>query len=159
MADRSRAPLDRPLRPRLEHPWRLLRLALLAVSVLLSVVVFAARWRTFLAWLPVARFAVADTSMQPTLRPGDRVLVLRWARPRPGDVVVLRDPEQPKTAVFLAKRAAGRAAGDGLVVAGDNPNVSRDSRHFGPVPRHLVLGCVIWRYLPADRRGRIGRGR
>jgi len=103
-------------------------------------------------WLPIARFVVADTSMQPALSPGDRVLVNRWARPRPGDIAVVRDPEYSRR--FLVKRVADRTPA-GLVVSGDNPNVSRDSRLFGPVAHHLVLGKVVWRYLPAERRGRI----
>lgn len=46
-----------------------------------------------------ARVAVAGGSMEPTLRPGDRVLVSRLAyrlrRPAPGEVVLLRDPVRP----------------------------------------------------------------
>jgi type IV secretory pathway protease TraF len=72
---------------------------------------------------------------------------------RPGDVIVLRDPQYRSQ--FLAKRVAQRLAGGELVVAGDNPNVSRDSREFGPVPPALVVGRVVWRYLPGNRRGRI----
>jgi signal peptidase I len=41
--------------------------------------------------------------MQPALQPGDRLLVNRWSQPRPGDIVVLRDPEAPRSR-FLAKR-------------------------------------------------------
>lgn len=93
--------------------------------------------------------------MQPALRPGDRVLVVRWpwARPRPGDLVVVRDPEQRST--FLAKRLAQRLARGELVVLGDNPNVSRDSRAFGAVPRELLVGRIVWRYLPPERRSRV----
>src|SRR5687768_13941341 len=80
---------------------------------------------------PLTHFVIADTSMQPALRPGDRVFVWRPARPKPGDVVVVRDPEARST--FLIKRVTA-ASDAGLTVAGDNPNVSRDSRHFGPVP-------------------------
>jgi nickel-type superoxide dismutase maturation protease len=108
-----------------------------------------------LARLPVANFIVADTSMQPALRPGDRVLVSRWSRPRPGDVVVLRDPEQ--SSVLLAKRIAQRTADGHYEVRGDNPNVSRDSRTFGTVAHRLVIGKVVFRYLPAERRGPIER--
>jgi nickel-type superoxide dismutase maturation protease len=104
-------------------------------------------------WLPVATFRIQDTSMQPALQPGDRVLVATWARPRPGDVVVLRDPQ--RRGLFLAKRVAQRLPDGALVVAGDNPNVSRDSREFGPVPPALVVGRVVFRYLPAGRRGRV----
>jgi nickel-type superoxide dismutase maturation protease len=107
--------------------------------------------RCLLARLPVARFVVADSSMQPALRPGDRVLVSRWSRPRPGHIVMLRDPEHPSQT--LAKRLAARTADGMYMVRGDNPNVSRDSRTFGPVPRRLIIGVVFWRYLPAERRG------
>jgi nickel-type superoxide dismutase maturation protease len=89
--------------------------------------------------------------MQPALHPGDRVLVARWLPVRPGDIVVLRDPEWRST--FLVKRVNARAAGDRLSLRGDNPNVSRDTRHFGPVSRRLIEGRVVYRYLPASRRG------
>src|SRR5579859_796816 len=93
--------------------------------------------------LPLRRFRVADTSMQPALRPGSGVLVATWARPRVGDIVVLRDPEF--TSTFTIKRIA--AVRDGAYeVRGENVNVSRDSRHFGPVPRSLIVGRVIYRY-------------
>ena len=99
------------------------------------------------------RFHVADTSMQPTLWPGDRLLIAQWLRPRSGDLVVFRDPEARST--FLVKRVASAAHNGSLEVRGDNPNVSRDSRHFGPVPPTLVIGRAIFRYLPAVRRGRL----
>jgi nickel-type superoxide dismutase maturation protease len=104
-----------------------------------------------LDWPPLKRFIVQDTSMRPALEPGDRLFVASWLRPRPGDVVVVRDPEQP--AIFLVKRIAIREPNGDLVLHADNPNVSRDSRHFGPVPRRLLVGRVIYRYLPGERRG------
>jgi nickel-type superoxide dismutase maturation protease len=93
--------------------------------------------------LPLRRFRITDTSMQPTLRPGDRVIVATWLRVRVGDVVVLRDPERYTT--YSAKRVAALTRG-GLDLRGDNVNVSRDSRHFGSVPRQLVIGRVVFRY-------------
>jgi nickel-type superoxide dismutase maturation protease len=93
------------------------------------------------------RFVVADTSMQPALRPGDRVLVVRWLRPRPRDLVVLRDPDGQST--LLLKRVDHFTVDGRVDVRGDNPYVSRDSRHFGPVPRRLILGRVVYRYLRA----------
>jgi nickel-type superoxide dismutase maturation protease len=93
--------------------------------------------------------------MQPALRPGDRVLVSRWSRPRPGDVVVVRDPEH--SSELLVKRVAARTSAGHYVVRGDNPNVSRDSRTFGTVGHGLVIGRVVFRYMPAERRGRIDR--
>ena len=82
-----------------------------------------------------------------------RLLVGRWLRPRAGDLVVLRDPEQPS--VFIVKRVASVEPNGDLVVRGDNPNVSRDSRHFGRVARRLVVGRAFYRYLPGARRGRL----
>ena len=103
--------------------------------------------------LPLQRFRVEDTSMRPVVQPGDRLLVGRWLRPRRGSLVVVRDPEYPST--FLFKRVARVEPNGDLLVQGDNPNVSRDSRHFGPVTRQLVIGRAFFRYLPATRRGRL----
>ncbi len=61
----------------------------------------------------VRHVVVADESMAPTLRPGDRLLVDRRAyrdeAPRVGDVVVLADPEQPGR--WLVKRVAAVGPG------------------------------------------------
>jgi signal peptidase I len=117
---------------------------------------------------PLARFVVRDLSMQPVLCPGDRVLVWQWASwlggIRRGDVVVLRDPQLPD--LHLVKRVGARpgeshaqlADGDGFVVLGDDASRSRDSRAFGRVPPRAILGRVVWRYLPGQRRGRVGPG-
>jgi nickel-type superoxide dismutase maturation protease len=92
--------------------------------------------------------------MQPTLEPGDRLMVVAsWARPRPGDVVVLREPDRQLT--YAVKRVAGVDPNGDVVVHADNPNVSRDSREFGPVPGRLIVGKVVYRYLPAARRVRL----
>jgi nickel-type superoxide dismutase maturation protease len=96
------------------------------------------RWR-----LPLRRFTVADTSMQPSLYPGDRLLVSTWSRPQVGDIAVLVHPAQRHT--LLVKRVAERTA-TGVLVRGDNPNVSDDSRQFGAVPAALVIGKVVFRY-------------
>jgi nickel-type superoxide dismutase maturation protease len=101
----------------------------------------------------ISRFVVRDTSMQPALLPGDRLIVVRWLTPRVGDIVVFRDPQRATD--FTIKRVARRFAGGDLYVLGDNPNVSRDSRIFGAVPRALVIGRVFYRYLPSTRRGRV----
>jgi nickel-type superoxide dismutase maturation protease len=103
--------------------------------------------------LPLWRVVVADTSMQPALRPGDRLLAFRWLRIRPGHVIVFRDPEARRSLVI--KRVIDVHDDGSVDVRGDNPNVSRDSRHFGAVPRGLILGRAVYRYLPAERRGRL----
>jgi nickel-type superoxide dismutase maturation protease len=89
--------------------------------------------------------------MQPALRPGDRLLVGQWLRVRAGDIVLVRDPQDRSS--FGVKRVSSVQANGDVVVLGDNPNVSRDSRHFGPVARRSIVGKVIYRYLPAERRG------
>ena len=103
--------------------------------------------------LPLRRFVVADTSMRPTLEPGDRLFVLQWLRPRVGELLVLQEPDAQLT--FAVKRVAQLEPDGDVIVHADNPNVSRDSREFGPVPRRLIVGRVIFRYLPAKTRGRL----
>jgi mitochondrial inner membrane protease subunit 1 len=104
---------------------------------------------------PLRRFRVEDTSMQPTLQPGDRLLVLTWLAPRQGDVVVLREPDAHLS--FAVKRVESTTPAGEVLVRGDNANVSRDSRHFGPLPRQLIVGRAVYRYFPAQRRGSLGR--
>jgi nickel-type superoxide dismutase maturation protease len=101
--------------------------------------------------LAIEVFRVEDSSMQPAIRPGDRLLVSGWLRPRPGDVIVFRDPEARSS--FAIKRVTRVGSAGEIQVSGDNPNVSRDSRHFGPVPGALIVGRVFYRYLPRERRG------
>ena len=94
--------------------------------------------------LPLARFRVDDHSMEPSLHPGDYVIVNRWAyrsrNPMPGDIVVLRNPEA--TGQFLVKRIMYGNRTAGFFALGDNSVHSRDSRNFGMVPFHLIVGRV-----------------
>lgn len=96
------------------------------------------------------RVEVVGHSMEPTLAPGDRLLVVRLGAPRPGDVVAVADPRRPDR--LLVKRVAAVLGGD-VVVRGDRPDHSTDSRSFGPVPRSSVVGRVVRRYAPAHRAG------
>lgn len=100
------------------------------------------------------RLEVTGQSMQPTLVPGDRLLLLRTRRVRAGDLVVLPDPREPRR--MVVKRVVVTSAG-GVTVRGDNAVASTDSRQFGMVPRASVRGRVVYRYFPDSRRGRIGR--
>lgn len=88
--------------------------------------------------------------MLPTLQPGDRLVVSRHRRPRPGDLVAVRDPRQP--ARLLVKRVAS-IDGNRVDIRGDNPRASTDSRTFGPLPTADVVGIVVRRYAPASRAG------
>ncbi len=82
--------------------------------------------------------------MEPVLHAGDYILVNRWAyrhrEPAAGDVIVLRNPEAPTQ--FLVKRVMSADPMTGVFVLGDNAAHSRDSRQFGMVPIHLVIGKV-----------------
>jgi len=96
------------------------------------------------------RVVVEGWSMEPTLTPGDRLLVLRSRSVHAGDVVAVRDPREPGR--VLVKRVSA-VLEDGVVLRGDNPEASTDSRSFGPVPSSSVLGRVVRRYAPAWRAG------
>jgi nickel-type superoxide dismutase maturation protease len=104
------------------------------------------------AWA-VRRVEVAGDSMAPALLAGDRLVLLRLARVRPGDVVAVRDPRDPGGRVLVKRLAA--LTGDGMLLLGDNQPASTDSRSFGAVPRALLLGRCVWRYAPEPRRGRL----
>lgn len=65
---------------------------------------------------------------------------------RVGDVVVARRPDRPELEII--KRITAIDADGAIILAGDNPDFSTDSRQFGPVPRDLILARVRWRYWP-----------
>lgn len=125
-----------------------MRAAAAVISVAAAVTATAAATAR---WFPIRRYTIDGPSMEPALHDGDRVLVNRWAYgghdPRPGDIVVFRDPDRPQR--HLIKRVArppdGRLSLSGACyVLGDNAAMSRDSRHFGAVPRAAIIGRV-WR--------------
>jgi len=115
---------------------------------------------------------VAGRSMEPTLFPGDRLLIDRWTyrhrAPRVGELVLFEGP----TGVPLVKRVgvepggapffpelwvpAGASGRGRHWLLGDNPAESRDSRRFGLVPAGRIRGRVVERYWPLGR-GRIVR--
>ena len=83
--------------------------------------------------------------MQPTLEPGDRILVRRLGRkpaPSLGSVVVTWHPQRSK--LRLIKRLS-RLDSTGLWLLGDNPAESTDSRQLGAVPINLLIGEVVGR--------------
>lgn len=89
------------------------------------------------------RFRVEDTSMEPTLKPGDHVIVNRLAylfgKPSKNDVIVLKHPQQKEK--FLVKRIAEIRDSEYFVL-GDNTEFSKDSRHFGTIKRNMIVGKV-----------------
>jgi hypothetical protein len=99
---------------------------------------------------PVWRADVVDHSMEPALRPGDRLLAWRGLRParaprvRPGQLVIAGLPSDP--AFLLVKRAKEQLPG-GWWLASDNPVAgTADSYAFGPVPSGLIYARVLLRY-------------
>ncbi|MET7301344.1 S26 family signal peptidase [Embleya sp. NPDC005575] len=114
---------------------------------------------------------VRGSSMEPAYRDGDRVLVTRGSRPAPGRVVVIaharpgRSASDARTRTWLIKRVAAVPGDpvprDGvaalaavperhvppgkLVLLGDNPDASLDSRQMGYFAADRVLGTVMRR--------------
>jgi nickel-type superoxide dismutase maturation protease len=91
----------------------------------------------------LVRLEVEGVSMVPVLAPGDRILVLRTDQIAVGDIIAFEDPDGSEGA--LVKRATG-VDRNSVRVEGDNFGASRDSRHFGPVPRSSIIGRVLWCY-------------
>jgi len=121
-------------------------LALCAAAVLATVA-----WR---AWRYSERVEVSGLSMAPELQPGDRLVIWRTRAVRAGDVVAAPDPRHPERTVL---KRAGAVGPDGVLLLGDNPGHSTDSRHFGRVPVASVRGKAVYRYAPASRAGRLRR--
>jgi nickel-type superoxide dismutase maturation protease len=100
--------------------------------------------------LRLTRYEVAEDSMIPVLQPGDWVLGVRDpASIDIGDVVVIDHPGRP--GFRLVKRVVDRD-GEDLVLAGDNPGPSVDSRHFGSVPARDVIARLVLVYHPRPLR-------
>jgi len=127
---------------------RLLRLVRRSVRhyLLVAVLVTVALRRS----RPVTRVEVRGDSMRPFIEPGDRLLVVRTPRIRPGDIVAFADPRRPARTIL--KRVAVRDA-SGLTVLGDNSGASTDSRTWGRVDPSTVRGRAVYRYFPDSRRG------
>lgn len=118
---------------------------------------------------------VHGQSMSPTLRHGDRILVVRrWlaGRPRTGQVVVFAIAEAPDlchdcyvkrvTAVAgetvaapwpLPEGQQWQIPGRHLFVCGDNREASIDSRVWGPLPLRYLRGRMIIKLPPGRDAG------
>jgi nickel-type superoxide dismutase maturation protease len=94
--------------------------------------------------LPLTRVKVAERSMEPALRPGDWLLVLRTRRISPGQIVLARHPARP--GMLIVKRAARRAGGGWWLESDNHDAPAVDSRRFGAVPEALIEGRVLLRY-------------
>ena len=87
---------------------------------------------------------VEGWSMWPTLSPGDRVLLKplagRAALPERGSIVVSRHPFRPSQR--LIKRLVDVDGEGSMLLLGDHPAQSTDSRQLGPMARSLLIGAV-----------------
>ncbi|MDR2111072.1 MAG: signal peptidase I [Spirochaetaceae bacterium] len=118
--------------------------------------VLAAFFAALLMKLFLFEFMVAQgRSMLPAIRPGAVLLVnktaygfrfpwgksylLRWARPRRGDVVVFYTP----SGEIAVKRCALITEKDEFIALGDNSVDSFDSRSYGPIPLDAIMGKVF----------------
>ena len=105
-----------------------------------------------------ARVAVVGASMEPTLQPGDWLLVdptaYRRRQPKPGQLVVAPDPREPERE--LVKRVAAVDLDGRLLLAGDDRDASTNSRTFGAIDPATVRGRPWLRVRPLERFGRIG---
>ena len=101
----------------------------------------------------VRHLVVTGHSMSPALEPGDRLIAVRTrGRPQPGALALAADPRAPDR--LLIKRV--HAIRGGMVdLRGDQASASTDSRTFGMLPLAAVAACVVFRYHPADRAGRV----
>ena len=87
--------------------------------------------------------------MAPALKPGQRLLVVRGASLRAGDIVVVEGPH----GVEMVKRVSVGPGGEAMpgwilgpdewLVLGDNRQASTDSREFGALPRSAIKGKVV----------------
>jgi signal peptidase I len=96
---------------------------------------------------------VRGRSMQPTLRDGDRLLVQHGAKPRSGDLVVVRLPN----GVVAIKRATMRGPAEdppGWWVERDNPEEGVDSWSVGAIPDADVIAVARFGLWPLRRLGR-----
>ena len=92
-------------------------------------------------------FAVVyGRSMQPTLRAGDRLLIVYGRKPRIGDLVVAAFPD----GVRAVKRITEKRD-TGWWLSSDNTAHGVDSRHRGPLPDERIRAVVRARVWPKPR--------
>jgi signal peptidase I len=77
----------------------------------------------------IKRFVVAETSMSPTLEPGDGVIAWRSGRVRRGQIRCFEHPDQP--GFWLIKRVGDVRGETFEAVSDDGSAATVDSRRFG----------------------------
>ncbi|GHU61936.1 hypothetical protein FACS189445_4450 [Spirochaetia bacterium] len=71
--------------------------------------------------------------------PGSGAYLLRWSKPKTGDVVVFFTPRGDRA----VKRCGALLGEDTFFALGDNNRESYDSRFYGPVPVDHIIGKVL----------------
>ena len=90
------------------------------------------------------KYICEGTSMNPTLKDGEIVLVDREAvQIEVGDIVIAKHPVEQISEVV--KRVARINERGHYFLIGDNPEDSEDSRHYGAVTREYIKGKVVAR--------------
>ncbi|MEO6588647.1 MAG: nickel-type superoxide dismutase maturation protease [Pyrinomonadaceae bacterium] len=95
----------------------------------------------FLGWRDI--FIIEGSSMLPTLKPGDCILINPGLKPNIGNIVFFRHPYIQK--VYVVKRLAEITLEGSYIVLGDNPPESTDSRSFGAILAVNILGVAVCR--------------
>lgn len=93
---------------------------------------------------PISKFKVYGNSMFPILKEGQEVLTFNWAKPKVGDIVVVKDQKIKRVQKIMGSK---------VYLVGDNRTESTDSRHFGPVDRSQVIGKVLY-YFHGSKAGK-----
>lgn len=126
---------------------------------------------------PVRTFVLPSgaRSMEPTLRPGDRILVncaiYRKYPPHPGDLLVFNSPEEtarPYTRRVVVCPGQPHFGADGDQVSenrdagfvcfrSDNPKTSATAG-VGRVPQFMIIGRVDFIYWPPSAWGKVATG-
>jgi signal peptidase I len=118
--------------------------------------VFWAIVAAFLLKLLIFDFTIAQGhSMEPAIENGSVLIIsrmryglrlpwrqkyiVRWAQPKPGEVVVFYTP----TGELAVKRCTSLTEWGSFYAKGDNENASYDSRAYGPVPLDNIIGKVL----------------
>jgi len=71
--------------------------------------------------------------------PGQKNYIVRWAAPKPGEVVVFYTPSGD----LAVKRCETILEGNSFLALGDNTIQSYDSRSYGPIPMENTVGRAL----------------
>ncbi len=88
---------------------------------------------------------VEGSSMQPQLKAGDLIFLLKTQNLKVGQIAIAKRPDRPNLLVIKRVKAVTK---NGYWLEGDNQSESDDSRIFGEVENELVLGKFLFKYWP-----------